>query len=68
MPEQTRAPVFIDGLYGKLVEGRNQLLFPSATLQVIEADLEPVACAMTDLADNYRSIGSTMKRSIATLL
>jgi hypothetical protein len=37
MPEQTRTPVFIDGLYGKLVEGGINYFFPSATLQMIEA-------------------------------
>src|ERR1700741_4332434 len=50
MPEQTR-PVFIDGLYGKLVEGGINYFFPSATLQVIEAGVEPVACCMTDSSD-----------------
>src|SRR6201998_443722 len=50
MPEQTR-PVFIDGLYGKLVEGGINYFFPAATLQVIEAGVEPVACCMTDSAD-----------------
>jgi hypothetical protein len=37
MPEETRAPVFIDELYGKLVEVRINYFFPSATLQTIEA-------------------------------
>src|ERR1700757_5312274 len=32
MPEQTRTPVFIDGLYGKLVEGGINYFFPRATL------------------------------------
>jgi hypothetical protein len=50
MPEQTR-PVFIDGLYGKLVEGGINYFFPSATLQTIEAGLEPAACCMTDSSD-----------------
>ncbi len=31
MPEETGAPVFIDGLYGKLVEGGINYFFPSAT-------------------------------------
>jgi hypothetical protein len=51
MPEQTRAPVFIDGLYGKLVEGGIKYFFPSATLQMIEAGLEPTACGMTESSD-----------------
>ena len=51
MPEETRAPVFIDGLYGKLVEGGINYFFPSATLQMLEADLEPAACGMTDSSD-----------------
>src|SRR6201981_1296579 len=51
MPEQTRAPVFIDGLYGKLVEGGINYFFPSATLQTIEAGLEPAACGMTESSD-----------------
>jgi hypothetical protein len=32
MPEQTRTPVFVDGLYEKLVEGGINYFFPSATL------------------------------------
>jgi hypothetical protein len=51
MPEQTRTPVFIDGLYGKLVEGGINYFFPSATLQTIEAGLEPAACGMTESSD-----------------
>jgi hypothetical protein len=51
MPEQTRAPVFIDGLYGKLVAGGINYFFPSATLRMLEADLEPVACAMADSSE-----------------
>jgi hypothetical protein len=43
MPEQTRASVFVDGLYGKLVEGGINYFFPSATLRMIEAGLEPAA-------------------------
>jgi hypothetical protein len=50
MPEQTR-PVFIDGFYEKLVEGGINYFFPSATLQVIEAGVEPAACCMTDSSD-----------------
>ena len=37
MPEPTCAPVFIEGLYGKLVEGGVDYFFPSATLRMIEA-------------------------------
>ena len=51
MPEETRAPVFIDGLYGKLVEGGINYFFPSATLQTIEAGLEPAGCGMTESSD-----------------
>ena len=51
MPEQTRAPVFIDGLYGKLVEGGINYFFPSATLQTVEAGLGPAACGMTESSD-----------------
>ena len=51
MPEQTRASVFIDGLYGKLVEGGINYFFPSATLRMVEAGLEPAACGKTDSSD-----------------
>src|SRR6202008_2915157 len=51
MPEQTRTPVFIDGLYEKLVEGGINYFFPSATLRMIEAGLEPAACGKTDSSD-----------------
>jgi hypothetical protein len=51
MPEQTRTPVVIDGLYGKLVEGGINYFFPSATLQTIEAGVEPAACGMTESSD-----------------
>src|SRR5437588_12666772 len=51
MPERTRAPAFIDGLYGKLVEGGINYFFPSATLQMIEAGLEPAACGVTESSD-----------------
>jgi hypothetical protein len=51
MAERTRTPVFIDGLYGKLVEGGINYFFPSATLQTIEAGLEPAACGMTESSD-----------------
>jgi hypothetical protein len=51
MPEQTRTPVFIDGLYGKLVEGGINYFFPSATLQTVEAGLGPAACGMTESSD-----------------
>jgi len=45
MPEQTRTPVFIDGLYEKLVEGGINYFFPAATLQVIDAGVEPIRTA-----------------------
>src|SRR5437899_2814049 len=51
MPERTRAPAFIDGLYGKLVEGGINYFFPSANLQAIETGLEPAACGMTNSSD-----------------
>jgi hypothetical protein len=51
MPEETRAPVFIDALYGKLVEGGINYFFPSVTLQTIEADLEFAARVMTESSD-----------------
>jgi hypothetical protein len=50
MPDETRAPVFIDGLYGTLVEGGINYFFPSATLQMMEAGLEP-ARIMTESSD-----------------
>ena len=52
MPEDLRAPVFIDGLYGKLVEGGINYFFPSANLQAIETGLEPAACGPIDSSDN----------------
>jgi hypothetical protein len=36
MPDQTQAPRFIDGLYGKLVEGGISYFFPSATFASLE--------------------------------
>jgi hypothetical protein len=52
MPEETRAPAFIDGLYGKLVEGGINYFFPSAHLQSIEIGLEPAAaCDLTGSSD-----------------
>src|SRR5580765_7977753 len=51
MPEQTRAPVFIDGLYGKLVEGGIKYFFPSANLQATETSLEPAASGVTESSD-----------------
>ena len=47
MPEETRAPAFIDGLYGKLVESGISYFFPSAKLQAIEIGLEPAASDLT---------------------
>lgn len=51
MPEQTHAPAFIEGLYGKLVEGGINYFFPSANLQAIETGLGPAACDMTNSSD-----------------
>src|SRR5438552_17185607 len=39
MPEQTQTAPFIDGLYGKLVEGGIGYFFPSAKFELLE--LEP---------------------------
>jgi hypothetical protein len=52
MSEETRAPTFIDGLYGKLVEGGIGYFFPSANLQAIETGLEPAVCGMTESSDH----------------
>jgi hypothetical protein len=46
MPEETRAPAFIDGLYGKLVEGGINYFFPSANLQALETAFEPAINGM----------------------
>lgn len=51
MLEQTRAPIFIDGLYGKFVEGGISYFFPSSKLQALEAGEEPVARAIIDDSD-----------------
>ena len=51
VPEQTRAPAFIDGLYGKLVEGGINYFFPSATLQATETGLEPAGSGMAESSD-----------------
>jgi hypothetical protein len=68
MPEETRAPVFIDGLYGKLVEGGINYFFPSATLQTIEAGLEPAGCGMTESSDQTSMVLSCLGSGRATLL
>jgi hypothetical protein len=56
MPEETRAPVFIDGHHGKLVEDGISYFFPSATGRTIEAGLEPAACGMTESSDQTSSV------------
>jgi hypothetical protein len=38
MAYQTQAPHFIDGLYGKLIEGGIGYFFPSVSLQTLERD------------------------------
>jgi hypothetical protein len=38
MPEQTRTAPFIDGLYGKLIEGGIGYFFPSARFDLLEPD------------------------------
>src|SRR5215472_3537442 len=52
MPEETRAPAFIDGLYGRLVEGGINYFFPSAKLQTLETGFEPAACGLTESSDH----------------
>ena len=51
MLEQSGVPVFIDGLYGKLIEGGIGYFFLSAQLQPIETGLEPVGCGTIDTSD-----------------
>ena len=41
MPDQTQSPQFIDGLYGKLIEGGIGYFFPSVTFQSLEPDPRP---------------------------
>ena len=41
MPEQTQTAPFIDGLYGKLVEGGIAYFFPSAKFEFLEAEAGP---------------------------
>jgi len=41
MPEQTQTAPFIDGLYGKLVEGGIGYFFPSAKFDLLEPDPDP---------------------------
>src|ERR1700734_2621930 len=41
MPEQTQPAPFIDGLYGKLVEGGIGYFFPSAGGELVEPDQDP---------------------------
>jgi hypothetical protein len=41
MPEQTQTAPFIDGLYGKLVEGGIGYFFPSAKFNLLEPDPDP---------------------------
>jgi hypothetical protein len=41
MPEQTQTAPFIDGLYGKLVEGGIGYFFPSAKFELLEPDRDP---------------------------
>ena len=51
MPEQTRAPAFIDGLYGKLVEGGINYFFPASKLQALETGLEVIEHGTIDSSD-----------------
>ena len=41
MPEQTQTPPFIDGLYGKLVEGGIGYFFPSVNFEFLEPEPRP---------------------------
>jgi hypothetical protein len=41
MPEQTQTPPFIDGLYGKLVEGGIGYFFPSVNFEFLEPEPGP---------------------------
>lgn len=41
MPEQTQTAPFIDGLYGKLVEGGIGYFFPSAKFELLKPDPDP---------------------------
>jgi hypothetical protein len=40
MPERTQTAPFIDGLYGKLIEGAIGYFFPSAKFGLLEPDLD----------------------------
>jgi hypothetical protein len=51
MSEQARAPAFIDGFYGKLIEGGINYFFPAASLQPIETGLEPADCDISESSD-----------------
>jgi hypothetical protein len=51
MLEQTRTSVFIDGLYGKLVEGGISYFFPSAKLQTVETGGEPIGRGIIERSD-----------------
>ena len=51
MLEQIRTPTFVDGLYGKLVEGGISYFFPSANLQTLETGLGPVGRCTIDASD-----------------
>lgn len=50
MPEQIRS-VFIDGLYGKLVEGGISYFFPSARLEILGTGLQPGEHPLVDASD-----------------
>jgi hypothetical protein len=51
MLEQTRTPAFIDGLYGKSVEGGTRYFFPLAKLQPFEAGLNPIKRSVVEASD-----------------
>ncbi len=47
MREQTQTAPFIDGLYGKLVEGGMGYFFPSAKFDLLEPNLDPAEHRIT---------------------
>src|ERR1700736_5249430 len=55
MPEPTQPAPFIDGLYGKLVEGGISYFFPSAKFDLLEPDPDP---------GEYRITGTAGRRSL----
>jgi hypothetical protein len=54
MTEQKQAAPFIDGLYGKLVEGGVGYFFPSAQFDLLEPDLDTGKLASRGLPSGRR--------------